>query len=108
MWAAELGYQFLVYTGYLRQASYGALVAFVHSTSGTSQSFNRYTRQLRYISFDPLFSIYFGYWLLKYHESESRGRWAVRDWSKVFRSQAVSGPDGAGRASRLGQPEQGT
>jgi hypothetical protein len=93
----------LFHTGYVRQASYGALVAFVHSTSGTTQRSSRYTRNSGTSALFYIFAFFHGYWLLKYHESESRGRGAVRDWSKVFRKsgrqRAGAGP---GRASELG------
>jgi hypothetical protein len=49
-----------------------------------------------------MFTIYYGYWLLKYHESESRGRGAVRDWSTFSESQAGSGPERARAGFRVG------
>ena len=80
---------------YMQQASYGALVALVHSTSDTSQRSSRYTRNSGTSALIHFFALFHGYWLLKYHESESRGRGAVRDWSKFSGSQVGSGPERA-------------
>jgi hypothetical protein len=89
---------------YMRQASYGALVALVHSTSDTSQRSSRYTRNSGTSALIHFFALFHGYWLLKYHESESRGRGAVRDWSKVFRK---SGRQRAGAGFRVGVTRAG-
>jgi hypothetical protein len=93
----QRGIPVLFYTGHMRQASYGALVAIVHSTSDTWQRSSRYTRNSGTSALIHFFALYHGYWLLKNHESESRGRGAVRDWSRAsfpeVRSAAgLSGP----------------
>jgi hypothetical protein len=84
---------------------FNALIIFAFDHIFDFLNVNRSALQLKHsTSVLIVFDLFFGYWLLKYHESESRGRGAVRDWSKVFRKP---GRQRAGAGFRVGVTRAG-
>jgi len=90
-----------------RHVYYGALVARIHSISGTPHSPSRYSSNSGTPNVFTLLHICLRL-LLKCQESESRDRRAIRDWSKICsESQAVGEPEWARAGFRVSVTEAG-